>query len=64
MDKFSGIVLLFIVIALMALSFLFTSLIFLGVTWAFGWTFSWKVSFGIWLVAMFVSGLFNNGGGK
>lgn len=42
-----------------SISFGITALIFKGICWAFGLTFSWKVAFGIWLIMMLVKELFD-----
>lgn len=42
-----------IVIALLLASFGFTSLLVKCLCWAFGYAFSWKIAFGIWILLTF-----------
>lgn len=44
-----------IIIFACALSFGLTTILFYGICWAFGWCFSWKIAFGVWLVLIFIN---------
>ena len=48
-----------IAIAVLA-SFGITALLVKGVCWAFGYAFSWKTAFGIWLLTLLVGGAFRS----
>ena len=45
----------FIICLAMILSFGVTALIIKGICWAFGFIFTWKLAFGIWLVCLLIS---------
>jgi hypothetical protein len=49
-----------IVIALLLASFGFTALLVKCLCWAFGYTFSWKIAFGIWVLLGLVGGAFKS----
>lgn len=49
-----------IVIALLLASFGFTALLVKCLCWAFGYTFSWKIAFGIWILLNLVGGAFKS----
>ena len=48
------------VAVLFALSFGFTALIYYGICWAFGFTFTWKIAFGVYLVLFLVGSFFRS----
>lgn len=50
---------LLILIALYGVSFLLTSGLVRLLSLAFGFTFSWKLSFGIWLILIIIKHIFN-----
>lgn len=49
-----------IVIALLLASFGFTALLIKCLCWAFGYTFSWKVAFGIWILLTLIGRAFKS----
>jgi len=55
-----GVMGLFIVAAVLGLSFLFTSGLVWLVCWAFSLTFTWKVSFGVWVSIMIAKSIFKS----
>ena len=52
------IVALIIVTICYGISFGITGLIIKGICWAFGFTFSWKLALGIWLILALVGSIF------
>lgn len=40
------------VVALLGMVFLFVSAFVYGICWAFGLVFTWKISFGVWLIVI------------
>lgn len=57
--KFIGIYIA-VIIALLLASFGFTALLVKGLCWAFGYTFSWKIAFGIWILLTLVGEAFKS----
>ncbi len=54
-----GIVTTLIIVAICyGISFGITGLIIKGICWAFGFAFSWKLAFGIWLILALIGGVF------
>lgn len=49
-----------VIIALLLASFGFTALLVKCLCWAFGYTFSWKIAFGIWILLTLVGGAFKS----
>lgn len=65
MDKLIGIILvILIVVAAEAISFGVIALMFFGICWAFGLTFSWKIAVGVWLIISLLVHIFRGGGSK
>ena len=60
----NGFVVVLVIIAAIAISLLFTAGLVYGACWAFGFSFSWKVAFGIWLISILVRSVVKNSGGK
>lgn len=52
------------ILAILGISFLVTALLVKGICWAFGFTFTWKIAFGIWLVISLISTAVKSTGGK
>lgn len=52
------IVFLVILVICYGISFGITGLIIKGICWAFGFAFSWKLAFGIWLILALVGSVF------
>lgn len=52
------IVTLIILVVFYGISFGITGLIIKGICWAFGFAFSWKLAFGIWLMMALVGTVF------
>ena len=48
-----GVALLWIIVGLLAVSFLICAGLTYLIFWCFGWQWSWVIAFGIWLVALF-----------
>lgn len=55
----NGLVILLILIALYGAFFLFTAGLVYVLSWAIGFTFSWKLSFGIWIILIVIKHIFN-----
>ena len=54
-----GIIVTLIILAVFyGISFGITGLIIKGICWAFGFAFSWKLAFGIWLILTLVGSVF------
>lgn len=54
-----GIIITLIILAVFyGISFGITGLIIKGICWAFGFAFSWKLAFGIWLILALVGSIF------
>lgn len=54
-----GIIVTLIILAIFyGISFGITGLIIKGICWAFGFAFSWKLAFGIWLILVLVGSIF------
>ena len=53
-----------IVAVLLAISFFGTAGLVWLVCWAFKWTWSWKISLGVWALSCLVSGAVKTTGGK
>ena len=54
-----GIIVTLIILAVFyGISFGITGLIIKGICWAFGFAFSWKLAFGIWLILALVGSIF------
>ena len=54
-----GIIATLIILAVFyGISFGITGLIIKGICWAFGFAFSWKLAFGIWLILALVGSVF------
>lgn len=54
-----GIIVTLIILAVFyGISFGITGLIIKGICWAFGFAFSWKLAFGIWLILALVGSVF------
>ena len=54
-----GIIVTLIILAIFyGISFGITGLIIKGICWAFGFAFSWKLAFGIWLILALVGRVF------
>lgn len=53
-------IVIFTIIALV-FSYGFTALLIKGICFSFGWNFSWKIAFGVWLILMMISGVIKNG---
>jgi len=54
-----GIVVTLVILAVFyGISFGITGLIIKGICWAFGFAFSWKLAFGIWLILALVGSIF------
>lgn len=53
-----GFALLWIIVGILALSFFACAGITYLIFWCFGWQWSWVIAFGIWLVALFLKGIF------
>ena len=47
-----------VVAVLIALSFALTSALIYGICWAFGFQFTWKIAFGVWLALILVRSCF------
>lgn len=64
--KIIGKIVLYVVIvaALLAISFFGTAGLVWLVCWAFKWTWSWKISVGVWAALILVSGAVKSTGGK
>lgn len=64
--KIIGKIVLYVVIvaALLAISFFGTAGLVWLVCWAFKWTWSWKISMGVWAALILVSGAVKSTGGK
>lgn len=64
MQRGDGMKHILICITVIAIAFLgsfgFTALLVKGVCWAFGYAFSWKTAFGIWLLILLVGGAFKS----
>lgn len=50
---------LFIFALVGAVSFGFTALLVYAACWAFAFTFTWKIAFGVWAVLLLVRGIFS-----
>ena len=46
---------LLVIIMACAISFGFTAGIVFLVTWAFGWQFTWKIAFGVWVLILAIN---------
>lgn len=54
-----GIIVTLIILAVFyGISFGITGLIIKGICWAFGFAFSWKLAFGVWLILALVGSVF------
>lgn len=54
-----GIIVTLIILAVFyGISFGITGLIIKGICWAFGFAFSWKLAFGVWLILALVGSIF------
>ena len=54
-----GIIVFLVIVAICyGISFGITGLIIKGICWAFGFAFSWKLAFGIWLILALVGSIF------
>ena len=54
-----GIIVTLVILAVFyGISFGITGLIIKGICWAFGFAFSWKLAFGIWLILALVGSIF------
>ena len=54
-----GIVVTLVIVAICyGISFGITGLIIKGICWAFGFAFSWKLAFGIWLILGIAGSIF------
>ena len=54
-----GIVVALVIVAIgCGISFGITGLIIKGICWAFGFAFSWKLAFGIWLILGIAGSIF------
>lgn len=54
-----GIIIFLVILAICyGISFGITGLIIKGICWAFGFAFSWKLAFGIWLILALVGSVF------
>lgn len=48
------------VAAILTISFFITAGIFWLICWAFAFTFSWKIAFGVWLVVLILRSIFKS----
>lgn len=49
---------------MVALDFAVSALLVKGVCWAFGFTFSWKLAFGVWLIILIVHAAVTSNGSR
>ena len=47
-----------VILGFYAIGFGITGLIIKGICWAFGFAFSWKLAFGVWLILALVGSVF------
>lgn len=59
-----GIIVVLFIVVIYALSFLCCALLVKGLRWASGFTFTWKVAFGIWLLGVLIRTVFYKGGNQ
>lgn len=55
-----GIIIVLIILAICyGIGFGLTGLVIKGICWAFGFAFSWKLAFGVWLILVLVGSVFS-----
>lgn len=56
-DLTTTFIFIIVIAVFVGISFSITGLIVKGICWAFGFVFSWKIAFGVWLVLILLGGI-------